>query len=145
MLLGEFVQLGEVRNEEELGKHQKWELDTLLKAFSRVFQEPTSLPPQRETDHAIVLREGAGQVRVRSYRYAHGQKEEIEHMVKEMLWVGIIQPNTSSYSSPVILVKKKDGSWRFCVDYRELNKITVPYKFPILIIEELLDEIHGAQ
>jgi hypothetical protein len=74
----------------------------------------------------------------------YAQRSEIECMVEEMLEDSIIIPSQSSYSTLVVMVFKKDISWHMCPDYRELNKITIKDKFPIPIIDEFLDEIHGA-
>ncbi|XP_042065373.1 uncharacterized protein LOC121808874 [Salvia splendens] len=117
----------------------------LIEEFPSITREAAGLPPCRRTDHRIPLRPGTDPVSVRPYRYNHLQKDEMERLVAEMLTSGVIQPSTSPFSSPVLLVRKKDGSWRFCVDYRELNKRTIPDKYPILVIQELLDELHGAK
>jgi hypothetical protein len=120
------------------------EIAALLHDFYDLFQQPTELPPPRSCDHSIPLMEGATPVFIRPYHYAPILKTEIERQVTKMLQQGIIQKSTSPFSSPVILVKKKDNSWRFCVDYRHLNAITVKGKFPVPIIDELLDELAGA-
>jgi hypothetical protein len=86
------------------------DLIALLLKYSQVFQTPTGLPPPRSQDHSIPLLDESHVVKVRPYRYPHSQKEQIEKMVSEMLQQGIIQPSTSPFSSPIILVKKKDGT-----------------------------------
>ena len=103
------------------------------------------MPPLiRDHDHVIHLIPRNIPLNIRPYRYPYSQKIEIEHMVAKMLEARIIWPKQSSFSAPVVLVHKKDGSWHMCLNYRELNKLTIKDKFPIRDIDELLDELHGA-
>ena len=118
----------------------------LLCNFDDIFQEPTNLPPFRLAhDHKIPLVSGVVPVNKRPYRYAKHQKDIIDGLLKEYLHSGIIQNSSSPYSSLVVLVGKKDGSWRLCVDYRELNKATMKNRFPIPLVDDLLDALHGSK
>ncbi|PKA64490.1 putative mitochondrial protein [Apostasia shenzhenica] len=89
-------------------------IQELLEEFKHVFESPKQLPPQRHNDHQIYLQTETASINVKPYRYPHYQKSEIEKLVKEMLESGVIRPSHSPFSSPVLLVKKKDGTWRFC-------------------------------
>eukprot|EP00253_Pinus_taeda_P025754 PITA_25754 len=120
------------------------DLQKSLENHLKVFATPKGLPPIHDNYHDIHLIPGSVPPNIRSYRCPYVQKTEIECMVAKMLEAGIIQPSLSSFFAPVVLVDKKDGSWRMCMDYRELNKITIKDKFPIHVINELLDEFHGA-
>lgn len=99
-------------------------LQPILQQFQAIFTKPQTLPPFRGRDHAIILKDGMDPVSVRPYRYPQIQNNEIEKMVRDMLKAQIM---------------------RFRIDYRALNKVTLPEKYPIPNIDELLDELHGAQ
>jgi hypothetical protein len=114
-------------------------LDELLASFAGVFSEPRGLPPPRSRDH------GSEPVAVRPYRYPASHKDELERQCATMLEQGLVRRSSSAFSSPILLVKKPDGSWRFCVDYRALNAITIKDAFPIPVVDELIDELHGAK
>jgi len=116
----------------------------LLDKFQHLFDTSPTLPPSRNTNHQIHLLPNSAPVNVRPYRYPYHQKFEIEKQVSDLLSSGLIQPSRSPFSSPVLLVKKKDGLWRCCVDYRALNTITVKDRFPMPTIDELLDDLGQA-
>jgi hypothetical protein len=119
-------------------------MEELLLEFAPLFQEPSGLPPSQNRTHCIHLLRGTTPIAVRPYLYAHAQKAKLKQQCAAMLQSGIIHPSSSAFSTPVLLVKKSDASWRFCVDYRALNERTVKDKFPILVVEELLGELRGT-
>lgn len=130
---------------EEEGHVIPEDISDIIQQFPAVLKEPKGLPPKRECDHVINLQSGAVPPNIRPYRVPHYQKEAMENIINELIESKEIQTSDSPYSSPAVMVRKKDGSWRMCVDYRQLNAQTVKNKFPMPIIEDLLDELNGAR
>jgi hypothetical protein len=120
------------------------EIQELLQQFQGLFDKPVGLPPSRACDHEIPLIPEARPVNITQYRYPPALKNEIEQQVSEMFKQGIIQPSASLFSSPVLLTKKKDGTYRFCVDFRHLNALSMKSKFPVPVFDQLMDDIGEA-
>ena len=110
-----------------------------------VFQEPKELSPTRALDHTIPLKPYSKHVNIKPYRYPYFQNAEIGKLVKDMMQSSFIQPSHSPFASPIFIMKKKDGTWRFCIDYRALNDITIKDKFPIHLVEDLMVELNGLR
>jgi hypothetical protein len=122
------------------------DLQDIISKHQLVFSTPQGLPPSCGVhDHSIPLVPGSLPPNIRLYRHPFSQKNEIEKMVQELLNAGVIHPSMSPYSSPVVMVLKKECSWRMCPDFRALSKLTIKDKFPIPLIDDLLDELSGAQ
>ncbi|XP_059075327.1 uncharacterized protein LOC131875270 [Cryptomeria japonica] len=121
------------------------DIQSVMDRHGRVFGDiPPGVPPDRGFEHGIELEEGAKPVITTPYRHPRAYKDEIEKTIHELLDMGFIRPSSSPFASSVVLVKKKDGTLRMCIDYRALNKKTIKNRYPILRIDELLDELHGA-
>lgn len=121
------------------------QIQELLYQYSVLFSEPSGTPPVRCINHTIPLLSGTQHFRLRPYRYTPAQKDEIEKQMAHLLKHHMIQRSSSPYASPVLLVKKKIGEWRLCVDFRGLDAYTIKNKFPLPIIEELFEELVGAK
>ncbi|KAL2246181.1 UNVERIFIED_CONTAM: Transposon Ty3-I Gag-Pol polyprotein [Sesamum indicum] len=121
-------------------------LDVLVvRKFPNVFPDDLpGLPPHREVDFEIDTILGAAPISIASYRMAPSELKELKKRLEELLDKGFIQPSISPWGGPVLFVKKKDESMRLCVDYRQLNRITIKNKYPLPRIDDLLDQLKGA-
>lgn len=117
----------------------------VLSEFSDVFSEELQKPPERSVDHRITLVPGSVPPCRPTYRMSPTENDEVKRQLDTLLASGVIRPSTSAFGAPVLLTKKKDGTWRFCVDFRALNAITVKDKYPLPRIDELFDRLQGAK
>ncbi|KAL0550368.1 hypothetical protein IC582_014876 [Cucumis melo] len=119
--------------------------EPVVREYPDVFpDELPGLPPPREVDFAIELEPGTAPISRAPYRMAPAELKELKVQLQELLDKGFIRPSVSPWGAPVLFVKKKDGSMRLCIDYRELNKVTVKNRYPLPRIEDLFDQLQGA-
>jgi hypothetical protein len=131
---------------DEKGKvHYTLEIKRILDKHQKVFGLiPPGVPLEIGFEHIIELEAGAKPVITKPYRNPKKYKDEIDNTIMDLLYMGHIRPSSSPFTSSVVLVKKKDGTMRMCIDFQALNKETIKNRYPIPRIDELLRELHGA-
>ncbi|KAA0032467.1 pol protein [Cucumis melo var. makuwa] len=119
--------------------------EPVVRDYPDVFpKELPGLPPHREIEFAIELEPGTVPISRAPYRMAPAELKELKVQLQELLDKGFIRPSVSPWGAPVLFVKKKDGSMRLCIDYMELNKVTVKNRYPLPRIDDLFDQLQGA-
>ncbi|XP_063946164.1 uncharacterized protein LOC108194850 [Daucus carota subsp. sativus] len=117
----------------------------VVKEYKDVFpEELPGIPPDREIEFTIDLVPSTAPISKAPYRMAPAEMKELATQLQELLDKGVIRPSVSPWGAPVLFVKKKDGSMRLCIDYRELNKMTIKNKYPLPRIDDLFDQLKGA-
>ncbi|KAL4031055.1 hypothetical protein IC575_009311 [Cucumis melo] len=136
-----------LKSSENSGETVPKEIMRVLEKYRDVMPDslPKSLPPRRMIDHEIELVPGAKLPAKNAYRMAPPELAELRKQLDELLNAGFIRPAKAPYGAPVLFQRKKDGSLRLCIDYRALNKLTVRNKYPLPIITDLFDRLHGAK
>ncbi|GJZ06087.1 putative reverse transcriptase domain-containing protein, partial [Tanacetum coccineum] len=140
--------LAQVTKKETEDKSEEKRLEDVptVRDFPEVFPEDLpGLPPTRQVEFQIDLVPGAAPVARAPYRLAPSELQELSTQLQELSDKGFIRPSSSPWGAPVLFVKKKDGSFRMCIDYRELNKLTVKNRYPLPRIDDLFDQLQGSR
>ena len=124
---------------------QQNKLDGIVEEYRDIFSSTIRVPTHYQVKNTIYLTLGAPFPNGLVYRRSLMEKYEIKNQIQEILQKGYIQPNSSPCGSLIVLVQKKDGTWRLCTNYRELNKIIVRNWYPIPRINDLLDQLKGMK
>ena len=103
------------------------------------------LPPQRVVDICIELHPGTSLISMTPHSMVPVELQELRVQLKELLDIGFIRPRTSPWGAPVLFAKKKDKTLRLCIDYRQLNRVTIKNRYPLPRIDDLFDQLRGAQ
>ena len=117
----------------------------VMEEYGEIFTSPTGLPLHCQVKHAINLTPGAPLPNGPIYQRSLLENDEIKRQFQKLLQKGHIRPSSSPCGSLIVLVWKKDGSWRLCIDYQALNKITVRNRYSIPPIDDLLDQLKGVK
>ena len=102
------------------------------------------LPPQRDVDFGIELHPGTSPIFMTPHRMAPVELQELRVQLQELLDKGFIRPSTSPWGTPVLFAKKKDKTLRLCIDYRQLNRVTIKNRYPLPRIDDLFNQLRGA-
>ncbi|XP_055814099.1 uncharacterized protein LOC129883465 [Solanum dulcamara] len=118
---------------------------SIVREFMDVFPaDLPGMPPDRDIDFCIDLEPDTRPIFIPPYRMAPAELRELKAQLQELLGKGFIRPSASPWGAPVLFVKKKDGSLRMCIDYRQLNKVTIKNRYPLPRIDDLFDQLEGA-
>ena len=118
----------------------------VVRDFQDVFPDDLpGPPPEREVDFPIDLVPGTAPISLPPYRMTPAELKELKAQLQELVDGGFIWLSISPWGAPVLFVKKKDGTWRLCIDYRQLNKVTIRNKYPLPRIDDLFDQLQGAK
>ncbi|GJX66304.1 putative reverse transcriptase domain-containing protein [Tanacetum coccineum] len=109
-----------------------------------IIRDLPGLPPVRQVEFQIDLIPGAAPIARVPYRFSPSEMQELSNQLQELADRGFIRPSTSPWGAPVLFVKKKDGSFRICIDYQELNKLTIKNHYPLPRIDDLFDQLQGS-